>query len=121
MPTGVRGAAVLTGVEAAALAIGCVLYLRAGLAGNPGDRGTALLGGAMGLALAGLLAVLARGLARRRRPALAPVVLTQIFLLPVGWNLFRTGQVLIALVLVGLSLAVLGLLFGTAEARDAFS
>lgn len=113
-------AAALTGVEAAGLAVAGGLYLRAILAGRPSDRGTALFGAAMGLALAGLLALLARGLAQARRPALTPVVLTQLFLLPVSWGLYQGGQLLMAAVLAGLAVAILGCLFGTAHARSAF-
>lgn len=121
MPAPVLRAAVLTAVEAAALAVLCVVYVRAILVGNPGDRGSALLGASMGLALAGLLALSARGLARGRRPALTPVVLTQIFLLPVSWGMVQSGQWLVAAGTATLSLAILSQLFGSGEARGTFS
>jgi hypothetical protein len=121
VPGPVRGAAMLAAVEAIALGVVCSVYLRAILTGHPGDRGSALLGAGMGLALAVLLGLLARGLARRRRPALTPIVLTQIIMLPVSWGLYQGGQWAVAVVMAALSLGVLGLLFGSAEARGTFS
>ncbi len=121
VPGPVRAAAALTGVEAAALGVLCLVYLWAILTGAPSDRGIALLGAAMGLALAGLLAGLSRGLARRRRVALTPVVLTQLLALPVSWGLYQSGQWFAGTAIGVLALAVLGLLFGTAAARGTFT
>jgi hypothetical protein len=121
VPRPVLAAALLTGGEAAGLGIVCALYLRAIVVGRPSDRPSALLGDAMGLALAGLLALLARGLACRRRPALTPVVMTQLLMLPVSWGLYQGGQWRIAVLMAMVAVTVLTLLFGSAAARGTFS
>lgn len=119
-PRPVRRAAALTAVEGAALLAVSLGYLIRVLAGHPADRGTALSGAAMGLAGALLLLGLAAALARQRRPALAPVVLTQLLALPIAYGFLTSRQYLVGAVTAGLALGVLGLLFGAAAARDAF-
>lgn len=121
VPSPVRAAAALTGIEAAVLSVLCLIYLWAILTGSPGDRASALLGAALGLGLAGLLAALARGLTHRRRVALTPVVVTQLLALPVSWGLYQSGQWFPGIVVAVLAVGVLGLLFGTAQARGTFS
>lgn len=121
MPGPVRCAALLTAIEAVGLAIGCALFLQATLTGEPSDRRSALLSAGMGLGLAALLGVWARGLLRGRRFALTPVVLIQLFLLPLSWGMHQSGRELVAVGLATVSVAVLVLLFGNDAARRAFS
>lgn len=119
-PRPVSTAAALTVVEGVALLAVCGAYLVRILTGKPGDRASALLGAAMGFGLALLLPVLARGLARLRRPALTPVVLVNLLGLPVGVGLLQGRVYLAGGIVLALSLGVLVSLFGSREAREAF-
>lgn len=110
----------MTGGEAAALFVVCSVYLVRALTGAPSDRATAVTGAAMGLVFAVVLGLLARGLARRRRVALAPVLLTQLLALPVAWGFLGARQYVAAASVALPAIAVLVLLLGSADARAAF-
>ena len=120
MPRSVLRAAVFTAIESVGMFAVSGVYLWNVLRGSPQDRAIALLGAALGLGLAAVLGVLARGLARGRRPALSPVVLIQLLMLPVGWGLLQGRQYLPAALVLGLAAAVLGSLFGSAQSRENF-
>ena len=120
MPRSVLRAAVFTAIESVGMFAVSGVYLWNVLRGSPQDRAIALLGAGLGLGLAAVLGVLARGLARGRRPALSPVVLIQLLMLPVGWGLLQGRQYLSAALVLGLAVAVLGSLFGSAQSRESF-
>ena len=65
----------------------------------------------------GLLLV-ARGLARERRWARAPALVTQLLVLPVAWGLIQGDRWYVGAPLIAWALAVLGLLFTPAVAAS---
>jgi len=81
------------------------------------------LAGALLLAIfGGALLLLARALRALKPPARSPVVAVQIVALPVGWTLATTNsRPEIGVPVLVLAIAVLVLLFATAEARDALA
>jgi hypothetical protein len=121
-PRPVRVAAGLVVVEGAALVVLAVVNVVLTVLSDAGSVPLAL-GGAVLLAIfGGGLILLARALRRLRPPARSPVVAVQIVALPVGWTLTSTdGRPEIGLPVLALAVAVLALLFGTAEARDALA
>ncbi|MCW2776805.1 MAG: hypothetical protein JWN17_530 [Frankiales bacterium] len=116
----VRRAAVLVAVEGAALAVLGVVYAVAGLLGRPEDRAGALLGGLIAVAVGLVLLPVARALDRRRQWARSPVVVVQLFGLPVGYGLAQGKVWVAAVVVLGLAVAVL-LQLAAPEARLAFA
>jgi len=119
LTSAVTRAALLVGVEGAALAVLGTGYAVAGAIGQPFDRTATLLEGGFA-ALLGVLALLvARGLYRVQGWARSPAVVLQLLALPVGLGLVQ-GRVLYAAVpVLGLAAAVLYQL-ATPEARLAF-
>ncbi|GAA2927248.1 hypothetical protein GCM10020221_24020 [Streptomyces thioluteus] len=111
-PARLTAAAVLTGLEGAALAAGGVYMLVMGLLGKPDSPQQAELGGLTVLALALLPLLAARGLWQRRRWSRGPALITQLMAFPVAWTLFSTGGGMVAAgVLLALAaLATLALL-----------
>ncbi len=115
-------AAALVAVEGAALVVLAVVSVVLTALDDAGSVPVAL-GAALLLAIfGGALLLLARGLRGLRPPARSPVVAVQVVALPVGWTLAGTnGRPEIGVPVLVLAVAVLVLLFGTAEARDALA
>jgi len=118
-PGAIRGACVLTGLQALGLLAGGVVLLADSVFGDPSDRVSAVLAAAFAFLGAVALAFGARGLLRLRPSARTPVVVLEILSVPVGYQLaFDSerpewgGPILIS------ALAVLYLLF-TPPARAA--
>ena len=119
LASAVTRAALLVGVEGAALVVLGTGYAVAGVVGDPFDRTATLLEGGFA-ALAGLLLlVVARGLLDVRGWARSPAVVLQLLALPVGLGLVQGGVLLAAVPVLGLAVGVLYQL-ATHEARLAF-
>ena len=115
----VTRAAVLVGVEGAALVVLGAGYGAAGALGDPFDRTATLLEAAFAV-LAGVLVLLvARGLAHVRGWARSPAVVLQLLALPVGVGLVQGRVWYAAVPVLGLAATVLYQL-ATPEARLAF-
>ena len=112
-------AALLVGVEGAALAVLGAVYAAAGVLGQPFDRTATLLEGGFALALGVLLVAVARALAAVRGWARSPAVVVQLLALPVGVGLAQ-AQVWAAAVPVLLLAGAVLYLLATPEARLAF-
>ena len=121
-PRPVLAAAALVTVEGAGLLVLAVVSVVLTAADDGGSVPLAL-GGAVLLAIFGAaLVLLARGLRALKPPTRSPVVAAQIVALPVGWTLASTnGRPEFGVPVLVLAVAVLVLLFGTAEARDALA
>jgi hypothetical protein len=121
-PRPVLAAAALVAVEGVALLVLAVVNVVL-TALDDADSVPLALGGAVLLAIfGGALLLLARALRALRPPARSPVVAVQVVALPVGWTLTSTnGRPEIGLPVLLLAVAVLVLLFGTAEARDSLA
>jgi hypothetical protein len=121
-PRPVLAAAALVTVEGAALLVLAVVSVVLTALDDAGSVPLAL-GGAALLAIFGVaLVLLARGLRALKPPSRSPVVAVQILALPVGWTLTSTnGRPEVGVPILVLAVAVLVLLFGTAEARDALA
>ncbi len=119
LSSAVTRAAVLVGVEGAALTVLGLGYGVAGVVGEPFDRAATLLEAGFAV-LAGVLVLLvARGLDQVRGWSRSPAVVLQLLAVPVGVGLVQ-GQVWYAAVpVLGLAGAVLYCL-ATPEARLAF-
>lgn len=111
-PAQVRLAAAVIGLESLALLAAAGVLVAKSISGHPDSIGRALLGAAMALVGAFVLALCARGLLRMRPAARTPVVVLQLLALPVGYSLaFQAGRVEYGgPILVG-ALTVLYLLF----------
>jgi hypothetical protein len=121
-PRAVLAAAALVTVEGVALlvvaGVSVVLTALHDAASVPVALGAALLVAIFG----GALLLLARALRALKPPARSPVVAVQVVALPVGWTLAGTNsRPEIGVPVLVLALAVLVLLFATAEARDALA
>jgi hypothetical protein len=118
----VLAAAALVTVEGVALLVLAVVSVVLTALDDAGSVPLAL-GGALLLGLfGGALLLLARGLRALKPASRSPVVAVQIVALPVGWTLTSTnGRPEIGLPVLALAVAVLVLLFGTAEARDSLA
>jgi len=115
-------AAALVAVEGAALAVLAVAEVVSTVVSDPASVTLALVTAAFAAAGGALLFLLARALVALRPAARSPVVALQLLALPVGWTLTGTnGRPEIGLPVLVLAGAVLLLLFGTAEARDALA
>jgi hypothetical protein len=121
-PRPVLAAAGLVVVEGAALLVFAVVNVVLTALSDAGSVPLAL-GGALLLAIfGGALLLLARGLRALKPPARSPVVAVQVVALPVGWTLASTnGRPEVGVPVLVLAVAVLVLLFGTAEARDSLA
>ena len=113
--------AALVGLEAAGLLAAAAFYLVELLVADAGDAVRALVTVALALAAGTGLALVARGLRRRRRWSRAPALVTNLILLPVAYGLVQGGRWYVGLPLLALGVAVLVLLFApaTAAALDA--
>ncbi len=105
LPTPLRAAVAVLGVQAGGLVLLGVGYAGSGLVGRPEDRLATVLAGLLAaLVGAGLLAV-ARGLGRLRGWALAPTVVTEVLVGVVAIGLLQGGVPLVGVPLL-LSAAV---------------
>jgi hypothetical protein len=121
-PRPVLIAAALVAVEGVALLLLAVVNVVLTALDDAGSVPLALAGAALLAIFGGALLLLARALRALRPPARSPVVAVQVVALPVGWTLTSTnGRPEIGLPVLLLAAAVLVLLFGTAEARDALA
>ena len=113
-----RVCAGLVGLEALALVAAGGFYLVELAVATVDDVGRALVTAALAL-LAGLgLALVARGLVRRRRWARAPALVTNLILVPVAIGLVQSGRWYAGGPLLVVALGVLGLLFAPATSAD---
>jgi hypothetical protein len=123
-PSGVRAAAVVVLLEAAALAGTAVvlvvlafIHTTTRLWAAVAIVGFALLGAAV-------LALCARGLVRLRPSARSPVVLVQLLALPIGYSLgIQAGRVVVGVPILIAAITVLVLLFlpSSRQALDRFA
>lgn len=108
---GLRVAAALVAGQAAGLAaLGGYLVVN-GLVGEPTSRADAEIAGALGLLGAVGLALVARGLLRRRRWARSPAVVAELVTLPAGWDLLQGGRWYLGVPLLAAAAGLLVLLF----------
>jgi hypothetical protein len=121
-PRPVLAAAALVVVEGVALLVLAVVNVVLTALSDAGSVPLAL-GGALLLGIfGGALILLARALRALKPPARSPVVAVQLVALPIGWTLTSTnGRPEIGLPVLLLAVAVLVLLFATAEARDSLA
>ena len=121
-PRPVLAAAALVTVEGAALLVLAVVNVVLTALDDAGSVPLALAGALLLAIFGGALLLLARALRALKPPARSPVVAVQIVALPVGWTLASTnGRPEIGVPVLVLAVAVLVLLFATAEARDALA
>ncbi len=121
-PRPVLAAAGAVVVEGVALLVLAVLNVVLTALSDAGSVALALGGAVLLAVFGGGLILLARGLRNLRPATRSPVVAVQIVALPVGWTLTSTnGRPEIGLPVLVLAVAVLVLLFGTAEARDSLA
>lgn len=83
----------------------CAYYLIRLARHDVGDSTRVLMTVVLLLLFAGLLALLARGVAARRAWPRTPTVLWQVLLLPVAWGLFQSGRADIGSLVLLLSVA----------------
>jgi hypothetical protein len=118
-PAPVRIAVALILLESVGLVAAAVVLVVKSIGGQPNDIWRALLGAALALSGAAVLAVGARALARLRPSARSPIVVLQLLALPVAYSLwFQAGVAAYGAPIMLVSLAVLFLLF-TPPAREA--
>ncbi len=115
-----RRAALLVAVEGVGLVLVGLVYGVAGLLGQPEDRLATVLAAVLAVATGLLLLPLARALDRQRTWARTPVVVLQLFALPVGYGLAQGEVWVAAAVVLGLAVATL-LQLAAPEARLAFA
>jgi hypothetical protein len=119
VPGPIRVAAALIALEALALVAAAVVLVVKTVTGDPNDIWRALLGAALAIAGAAVLAFGARGLLRLNPSARSPVVVLQLLALPVSYSLwFQAGRVGYGAPIMLAAVAVLFLLF-TPPARAA--
>jgi O-antigen/teichoic acid export membrane protein len=111
-----RLCAALVGLQALGLAGIAVFYLVELAVATSDDRVRALVTAGLALAAAAGLALVARGLLRRRRWARSPALVTNLLVLPVAVGLLQGGRWYAGVPLLVWALAVLGLLFAPATA-----
>jgi O-antigen/teichoic acid export membrane protein len=111
-----RLCAALVGLQALGLAGIAVFYLVELAVATSDDRVRALVTAGLALAAAAGLALVARGLLRRRRWARSPALVTNLLVLPVAVGLLQGGRWYAGAPLLVWALAVLGLLFAPATA-----
>lgn len=121
-PRPVRAAAGLVTLEGVALLVFAVVSVVLTALDDAGSVPLAL-GGALLLAVFGaVLFWLAGKLRALKPPARSPVVAVQIVALPIGWTLTSdNGRPEVGLPVLAVAVAVLALLFATAEARDSLA
>ena len=118
-PTPVRLAAAIVAAEAVGLLVAAGVLVTKTVTGHPASVGRALVGAALAVFGAAVLALCARGLMLLRYAARTPVIVLQLLALPVGYSLaFQAGRVGYGGPVLVAALAVLYLLF-TPPARAA--
>jgi hypothetical protein len=118
-PGPLRVAVALVLLEALALVGAAAVLIVKTIGGTPNDLWRALLGAALALCGAAVLAFGARSLARCRPAARSPIVVLQLLALPVSYSLwFQAGRTAYGAPIMVVALAVLFLLF-TPPAREA--
>jgi hypothetical protein len=122
VPRPVRAAAALVTVEGVALLVFAVVTVVLTALDDAGSVPLAL-GGALVLAVFGAVLFWLAGKLRELRPtARSPVVAVQLVGLPIGWTLTNdNGRPEFGLPVLAVAVAVLVLLFSTAEARDSLA
>ena len=122
-PRPVLAAAALVGVEGVALLVLAVVnVVLTGAVATPAACRSRSVGGAAAGVFGGGAAAAGPGAAGAQPPARSPVVAVQLVALPVGWTLASTnGRPGSACRCSCWRVAVLVLLFATAEARDALA
>jgi hypothetical protein len=120
VPGAVRAAALLVGVEGAALAALTVVQLAATVLGEPTSVALALTTALFTAGAAVVLVLLARALLRLRPAARAPVLAVQGIAAAIGWNLTGTAdRPEIGLPVIAVAAAVVVGLLATPAARAA--
>ena len=112
VPRPLRIACVILGLEALALLAAAGVLIAKTITGDPASVARALLGAALAVLGAAVLALCARGLLHLRPSARTPVVVLQMLALPVSYSLaFQAGLVGYGGPILVAALAVLYLLF----------
>jgi hypothetical protein len=94
VPAQLRAAAAVIGLEVLALLGVAALLVIKTIIGDPNSLGRALLGAAMAVLAAAVLALGARGIYHLRPAARTPVVVLELLALPVGYSLgFQAGLI----------------------------
>jgi hypothetical protein len=118
-PAPLRVAVALILLESVALVGAAAVLVIKSVGGKPNDIWRALLGAALALAGAAVLALGARALGRLRPAARSPIVVLQLLALPVSYSLwFQAGVAAYGAPIMLVAMAVLFLLF-TPPAREA--
>ncbi|MBK0374466.1 hypothetical protein ACF07U_11535 [Streptomyces californicus] len=119
-PTRITALAGVNALEGAALAIGGLYLLIAGLLGKLESTQQAETVGITLVALGAIPLIAARGLLLLRSWSRGPALITQIMALPVAWTLLRSQGALIPLGIVVAVVAVTGLVLALnpATTRD---
>lgn len=115
----VTRAALVVGVEGAALLVLGAGYTLAGAVGRPYDRTATVLQGVLAALAGALVLLVARALLRRAGWSRSPAVVLQLLALPVGYGLAQGGVWFAAVPVLVLAAVVLYLL-ATPEARLVF-
>lgn len=110
-PATLRAAWLLVGLQALGLVGIAVFYLVELAIASPDDVTRAVVTLLLALAAGAGLALVTRGLARRRRWARAPALVTNVLVLPVAWSLVTGDRWYVGMPLGAWSLAVIALLF----------
>ncbi|MBA3619365.1 MAG: hypothetical protein H0W56_07235 [Acidothermales bacterium] len=91
-PPALRAAALLVGCQGLLLLVAAGVLAAETVVGRSTDASGARLTALLALAAGVGLVLVARSLARRRRWARAPALVTQLLLLPVGFTVVQSGQ-----------------------------
>ena len=110
-PGTLRAAAALVGLETLGLLAATVFFAVEIVVADADDRTRAATATVLTLLGTVGLALVTRGLVRRRRWARAPGLVTNLLVLPVAYDLVRGGRWYVGVPLLVLALAVLVLLF----------
>jgi hypothetical protein len=113
-----RVCAGLVGLEALALFGAGAFYLIELAVATVDDVGRALVTAALAWVAAVGLALVARGLERRRRWARAPALVTNLILVPVAIGLLQSGRWYVGGPLLLVAIGVVGLLFAPSTSAD---
>ncbi|HSR24153.1 MAG TPA: hypothetical protein VLW53_11420, partial [Candidatus Eisenbacteria bacterium] len=110
-PSGaLRGVAVLVALQGVGLLVAAGFYAVELLVATVSDAGRAAVTAVLALLAAAELILVARGLARGRRWARSPALVTNVILLPVAFGLLQGGVWYVGGPLLLWALAVVGLL-----------
>jgi uncharacterized membrane protein (DUF2068 family) len=112
-----RAAAVLVGCQGLLLLVAAGVLAVETVVGRSTDGSGARLTALLALAAGVGLILVAGGLARRRRWARAPALVTQLLLLPVGFTVVQAGEPLIGVPVLAVSVAVVVLVLSPPTGR----